>query len=222
MSTTATINPATPPILPATPPVASTSSPARYYLAQSTFRKFTLDEYHKMIETGVLISGEPYELLEGNLVRKMSRGSPHDSAIQALYKRLLRLLTVGWDVRGQSAVTLVGGSEPEPDLAIVRGDENAFRKRHPGPAEIGLIIEVSGSSLLIDRHDKGSIYARANLPVYWVVNVVDRVIEVYTQPAGEAEAAAYSKRDDFAVGSSVPVVLDGAIVGAIAVADVLG
>ena len=62
----------------------------------------------------------------------------------------------------------------------------------------------------------------ANLPVYWVVNVVDRVIEVYTQPAGEAEAAAYTKRDDFAVGSSVPVVLDGATVGAIAVADVMG
>ena len=66
MSATATINPPTPPILPATPPVASPSPPARYYLQQSAFRKFTLDEYHKMIETGVLISGEPYELLEGN------------------------------------------------------------------------------------------------------------------------------------------------------------
>ena len=92
----------------------------------------------------------------------------------------------------------------------------------PAPADIGLIIEVADSSLLIDRHDKGSIYARANLPVYWVVNVVDRIIEVYTQPAGADETAAYTKRDEFAMGSSVPVVLDGATIGAIAVADVMG
>ena len=222
MSTAGTINPTFPPLTPAAPSVSAPPPPARYYLQHSTFRKFTLDEYHKMIETGVLIDGEPYELLEGNLVKKMSHGAAHDSALQAIFKRLLRMLATGWDARGQSAVTLLDGSEPEPDVAIVRGDENTYRTRHPGASDIGLVIEVADSSLLIDRHDKGSIYARANLPVYWVVNVVDRVIEVYTQPAGEAEAATYTKRDDFAVGASVPVVLDGATVGAIAVADVMG
>jgi Uma2 family endonuclease len=197
-------------------------SPARYYLAQSTFRRFTLDEYHQMIEQGVLKSGEPFELLEGNLVRKMSHGTRHDAALQALFKRLLRLLAPGWDARGQSAITLPSGSEPEPDVAVVRGDENAYRDRHPRPADIGLVIEVADSSLLIDRHDKGSIYARANLPVYWVVNVVDRVIEVYSQPAGTDEAASYARRDDYAVGTAVPVVLDGVTVGTVAVADVMG
>jgi hypothetical protein len=83
------------------------------------------------------------------------------------------------------------------------------------------VIEVADSSLLIDRHDKGSIYARANLPVYWVVNVVERVIEVYTQPAGTDEFAAYSQREVFSAGMSVPVVLDGASVGSIAVVDVM-
>jgi Uma2 family endonuclease len=206
---------------PAAPP-PTVQTPARYYLAQSTLRKFTLDEYHKMIEEGILIDGEPYELLEGSLVKKMSHGSRHDSSLQALFKRILRQLPTGWDARGQSAVTLIDGSEPEPDVAIVRGDENTYRHRHPGPAEIGLVVEVADSSLLVDRHDKGSIYARANLPVYWVVNVVDRVIEVYTQPAGTDETAAYAERDDFAVGSAVPVVLDGATIGTIAVADVMG
>jgi Uma2 family endonuclease len=196
--------------------------PQRYYLAQSTFRKFTLDEYHKMIEAGVLSSGEPYELLEGNLVHKMSRGIPHDRAIQALTKRYVRAIPVGWDVRAQCAVTLTGGSEPEPDFAIVRGDESTYGSRHPGPADIGLVVEVSDSSLRIDRHDKGSIYARESIPVYWVVNVVDKVIEVYTQPSGPTATPAYAKRDDYAVGTSVPLVLDGNAVGTIAVADVMG
>ena len=128
----------------------------------------------------------------------------------------------GWEVRVQSAITLTGNSEPEPDLALVRGHENAFRDHHPGPSEISLLVEISGSSLFIDRHDKGSIYAREAIPVYWVVNVVDKVVEVYTQPSGSGESAAYAKRDDHAVGTSVPVVLGGNSVGSIAVADVFG
>ncbi|MBA4191754.1 MAG: Uma2 family endonuclease [Planctomycetaceae bacterium] len=191
-------------------------------MAQTTFRKFTLDEYHKMIETGVLMDGEPYELLEGNLVHKMSRGSPHDTAIQVLTKRFVRLVPPGWDYRGQSAITLPSGSEPEPDCALVRGDENTYRSRHPGPGEVGLVVEVSASSLLIDRHDKGRIYAESGIPIYWVVNVVEKVIEVYTQPSGPIATAAYAKCDVFAVGSDVPVVLDGNTIGTIAVADVVG
>jgi Uma2 family endonuclease len=195
--------------------------PTRYYIAQSTFRKFTLDEYHKMIETGVLISGEPYELLEGNLVKKMSHGTAHDKAMDLIEGLFLTLSLGIWFVRCQRAITLAP-SEPEPVYTIVRGPRNRYGNSHPTPSDIGLLIEVSDSSLLIDRHDKGSIYARANLPVYWVVNVVDRVIEVYTQPAGAGEAAAYVKRDDYPVGAVVPVVLDGATLGTIAVADVMG
>ncbi|QJW95283.1 Uma2 family endonuclease [Frigoriglobus tundricola] len=196
--------------------------PQRYYSAHSTFRKFTLDEYHKLIEIGVFASGEPYELLEGNLVHKMSRGTPHDAAVQALLKRLFRMSPAGWDLRSQSAVTLTAGNEPEPDCAIVRGDENTYRTRNPGPADIGLLIEVSDSSLYIDRYDKGRIYAQNGIPVYWVVNVVDKVIEVYTQPGGAGDAAAYAQRDDYPVGTAVPVVLDGATVGTITVAEVMG
>jgi Uma2 family endonuclease len=203
-----------------TPP-ATGAAPVPHYLQQSTFRKFTLDEYHKMIETGVLIDGEPYELLEGHLVHKMSRGSPHDWAVQVLTKRLVRMMPDDWDVRAQCAITLPTGSEPEPDVALVRG-ETSYRDHHPGPAEVGLLIEVSDSSLLIDRHDKGRIYAQNGIPVYWVVNVVDKVIEVYTLPSGPAETPAYARRDDYPVGAAVPVVLDGTTVGTIPVADVMG
>ena len=202
-----------------TTPTATTVK--RHYLAQSAFRKFTLAEYHKLIELGVLLDGEPYELLEGNLVHKMSRGTPHDWAVQVLTKRLIRMMSDDWDVRSQCAITLPSGSEPEPDIAVVRG-KISYRDHHPGPTEIGLLVEVSDSSLLIDREDKGSIYAREKIPVYWVVNIVDKVIEVYTQPAGAGEAAAYGQRQDYPVGTAVPVVLDGTTVGSVAVAEVVG
>lgn len=193
-----------------------------FYMSRTGFRKFTLDEYHRMIESGVLKSGEPYELLEGNLVLKMSHGSRHGSAVQALPKRFWRMLPAGWDVRTQSAVTLTDGSEPEPDVALVRGDETTYRDHHPGPAEIGLLVEVADSSLLDDRHDKSRIYARAGVSVYWVVNVLGKIIEVYTRPSGPTADPAYADRTDYAPGASVPVVLDGVTVGSVAVAEVLG
>lgn len=175
-----------------------------------------------MIETGVLVSGEPYELLEGWIVRKLSRGKLHDSAIQGLTKRFVRMLPTGWDVRAQCAITLSDNSEPEPDFSLVRGDETNYRDHHPGPTEIGLLLEVSDSSVLIDRTDKGRIYARDRIPVYWVVDIPDRRVEVYTQPGGPADAPAYQQRQDYLPGSSVPVVLDGQTVGSVAVSEILG
>jgi Uma2 family endonuclease len=192
------------------------------FMGYTTFRTFTLDEYHKMIKTGVLTDGEPYELLEGYLVKKMSRGELHDAAIQALLKRFVRLLPAGWDLRAQCAVTLNAGSEPEPDFAFVRGDETIYRNHHPGPAEIGLLVEVSNTSLTVDREDKGRIYARAGIPIYWVVNLVDKVIEVYSQPSGPCEEPSYATHDGYSTASSAPVVLDGITVGTIGVADVIG
>jgi Uma2 family endonuclease len=87
---------------------------------------------------------------------------------------------------------------------------------------VSLVIEVSDSSLGLDRNHKARIYARAGIPVYWVVNVVDKQIEVFTQPSGPGEAPAYAQQDVLAVGTHVPVVLDGATVGTIAVSDVMG
>jgi Uma2 family endonuclease len=200
----------------------TTAPPMRHYLAQSTFRRFTLDEYHKLIEIGVLVDGEPYELLEGHLVLKMSRGTPHDSIILVLTKRFVRLAPMGWEPRVRSAITLTNNSEPEPDFALVRGDETTFRKRHPNPADIGLVAEVSDSSLAIDRHDKGSIYAANGIPVYWVVNVPEKLVEVYTQPSGTGDAATYAHRQDYVPGSAVPVTLDGVQVGTVSVNDIFG
>lgn len=200
---------------------AATGQPAPEFLENAGFRRFSVDEYHQMIRAGILLDGEPIELLEGWMVKKISYGTPHDSSMDAFEGLLPTLLPTDWFLRCQRAVTL-SDSEPEPDYAIVRGPRNRYRNEHPTPPDIGLIVEFSVSSLRIDRVGKARIYARAGIPIYWIVNVIDKVIEVYTQPSGTGETAAYTKRDDFAVGTSVPVVLDGSAVGTITVADVLG
>jgi Uma2 family endonuclease len=184
------------------------------FLSYAAFRRFSLDEYHRMIAGGILTDGEPFELLDGYMVRKMARGTPHDNALDELEGLLGPLLPAGWFLRGQRAATLPP-SEPEPDLAVVRGPRGRYKAAHPGPADIGLLVEVADSSLQIDRTDKQVIYAAAGVPVYWVVSIPDRQVEVYARPA----AAGYLARDLYPVGRDVPVVLDGTDIGSIPAAD---
>lgn len=203
--------------------VAPTTLPtptAEPYGGMAFMRKFTIDEYHELIRVGILGEDDQVELLEGFLVLKMPRSPAHDFAIQALSKRLYRLVPDSFGIRGQCAATYQE-SEPEPDLAIVRGDEGSYRGKHPGPGDTALVTEISASSLSRDRNDKARIYARAGIPIYWIVNVVDRKIEVFAQPSGPTEAPAYARHDEYPVGTAVPVVLDGNTVGTINVAEVM-
>lgn len=200
---------------------SATDQPAPEFLENAGFRRFTVDEYHQMIRAGILLDGEPVELLEGWMVKKMSHGTPHDSSMDAFEGILPTLLPSDWFMRCQRAITL-SDSEPEPDYAIVRGPRSRYRNAHPTPPDIGLIVEFSVSSLRIDRVGKARIYARAGIPIYWIVNVIDKVIEVYTQPGVSGDTTAYAKREDFAIGASVLVILDGNTVGTVAVADVMG
>jgi Uma2 family endonuclease len=184
------------------------------------FRRFSVPEYHKLIEIGVLTEDDNLELIEGYLVLKMARNPPHDRTIQRLNRRLLAALPAGWDLRIQSAVTLVE-SEPEPDVAIVRGDDSLYAIRHPQPNDIGALIEVADSTLPGDRADKGRIYARANVPTYWIVNLTERQIEVYEQPSGPTGAPAYAKTTLFRPGDAISLLLDGSNVATFAVSDLL-
>lgn len=184
------------------------------------FRRFSVAEYHKLIDIGVLTEDDNLELLDGYLVHKMSRNPPHDAAIQKIMKRLFRLLPPDWDLRIQSAVTL-SRSEPEPDLTIVRGDETRYLTNHPGPADIGLVVEVSDSTLDGDRIDKGRLYAEAGINYYWIVNIVNRQIEVYTQPSGATATPSFAQRQDFRRGDDVPLWLDGIAVASIPVSELL-
>jgi Uma2 family endonuclease len=200
--------------------VVATTSPPSFAMC-TAFRRFTVDEYHKMIETGILNDEDKVELLEGCVVEKTPRNPPHDVVVQRLDKRFHRLLPTGWEVRVQSAVHLIE-SEPEPDITLARGDDYTFATRHPEAADVGMTTEVSDSTLARDRQDKGRIYARARIPGYWIVNLPDQQVEVYTNPTGSDTAASYGQRQDYRAGDMVPVVLDRVQVAQIAVSEILG
>jgi Uma2 family endonuclease len=183
--------------------------------------RFTVDEYHRLIETGVLGEDDDVELLEGWVVPKMPRSPTHDAVISILInRRLTPRLPEGWFCRGQSAIT-TSDSEPEPDVAIIRGSEEDYLSRHPCPTEIALAIEVAESSLQQDRVHKARIYAAAGVPVYWIVNLIDRQIEVHTDPSGPDTTPAYRNRKDYKPGELVPFILDGREIGPIPVAELL-
>jgi Uma2 family endonuclease len=140
--------------------------------------------------------------------------------VDLLQEFLLKMIPAGWRARVQSAITL-SDSEPEPDLAIVPGPASRYHDHHPSAADVGLVVEVADTSLRQDRVLKNLIYSRASIPVYWIVNLIDRQIEAYTQPSGPVEEPRYAERQDYRSGDSAPVVLDGQLIGSIAVEDLL-
>jgi Uma2 family endonuclease len=186
----------------------------------ASFFRLTVDQYHAMIRNGTLSEDDPVELLDGYLVNKMPQNSPHGSAVERLTEDLGRVKPPGWRLRIQLPITL-SESEPEPDAALVRGVRGAFDGRHPTPADFGIVVEVAESSLTLDRREKGRLYASAGIPIYWVVNVVDGQVEVYTDPDPAATPPAYRTRTDYRPGQDVPVVLDGTAVAAVPAADLL-
>jgi hypothetical protein len=191
-----------------------------YGISPYPVRRFTVDEYHQLIQAGILTEDDPVELLEGWIVPKMPRGPAHDTAIELTNEALRSRLPTGWRVRVQSAITTID-SEPEPDLAIVRGSIRNNLGRHPGPEDIGVAIEVVDASLGRDRKDKGRLFARAGIVCYWIVNLTDRLVEVYTDPSGADANAGYRQRRDYGIDDAVPLVLDGQERAQIPVAEML-
>jgi Uma2 family endonuclease len=196
-----------------------TVQPVTYGL-DASIAKFSVTRYQRMIETGILTSEDKVELLENYVVLKMPRNPPHDGTIQVVTEALGSFMPTAYRLRVQLTVVL-SDSQPEPDFAVVPGNARTYLARHPTAADVRLIIEVADTSLLRDQRDKTRIYARAGIPIYWIINLVDRRVEVYTQPSGPTAAPAYGAFQTFQPGDSVPLVLDGAAVAAVPVADLL-
>jgi Uma2 family endonuclease len=149
-------------------------------------RRFSRAEYERLIELGVFQAGEPIELIGGELMVAEPQGAAHYTAIRKIAKALEAAFGRGWEVRTQGPIGLDDDSEPEPDVAVVPGSPDDYGRAHPSrPA---LTVEVAESSLNIDRRHKGSLYARAGLPDYWVLNLIDRVLEVYREPVEDSTA----------------------------------
>lgn len=182
-------------------------------------RRFTVDEFHQVIQTGILNS-ERVELLEGWIVPKVAHSPAHETVIDLVQEVLRSRLPTCWRLRIKSAITTCD-SEPEPDVSIVRGVVRDHMTRHPTPEEISLLFEVADSSLTIDRKDKARLYARAGIAIYWIFNLIDFQVEVYTDPTGPDASPAYRQRQEFARGTSVPLVIGSQQVGLIPVNELL-
>lgn len=182
--------------------------------------RLTVEQYHEMIRAGILMDGDAVEFLEGWLVTKMSKNPPHVLANDLTADKLDEIKPADWHVKRQDPIT-TSDSEPEPDVALVRGNRRDYHQRHPSPADIGLVVEIADSTLERDRTTKKRAYARAGIAVYWIVNLVDRTVEVYTDPSGPAEMPDYRDRTDHLEAGSVALSLDGREVASIPVRDLL-
>ncbi|MBI1832002.1 MAG: Uma2 family endonuclease [Planctomycetes bacterium] len=178
--------------------------------------RITVAQYHKMIEMGILTSDDRVELLEGYLVARQPQTPPHASTNSRLCRSLSRLLPANWLLTCRGPITL-DDSEPEPDITLARGREEIFDTRHPEPADIGVLMEVGDSTLMDDRRYKGELYAKAKIPEFWLVNLVERKVEVYTKPRG----GKYPKKIEYTEKQSVPLVLDGVKIADIPVSELL-
>jgi hypothetical protein len=181
--------------------------------------RFTVDQYHKMIEIGVLSENDRVELIHGWIVAKMTLNPPHNYTVTALMELLQALKIANSTIRVQQPVTTTD-SEPEPDVMLAGGTNATYKARNPKPSDVLLVVEVADSSLREDQTTKLELYAGAKVAVYWIVNLVDRRVEVYTQPRG-GKNPTYKHRKDYGPDDAVPVVIAGKQVGTIAVKELL-
>jgi Uma2 family endonuclease len=186
----------------------------------SAIYPLSVAQYHALGRAGILKSGDPVELLEGILVQKMAKSPPHVVSTGLMRDAVVAALPAGWSFRAHNPITL-DNSEPEPDGAVARGGVRDYPNCHPGPAEVALVVEVADCSLDQDRGIKKHLYARNGIPTYWIVNLVDTQVEVYTGPTGSGDTADYAQRQDFRRGDSIPLVIAGGQVALIPVADLL-
>ena len=147
-----------------------------------SLKRWTVDDYHRMIAIGLLTPDDRVELLDGQIVKMMPQDPPHASTIDESTDYLKTLFAGKAKVRAQLPITLTPDSEPEPDIAIVKIDPQRYRDRHPAPADVFLLIEIADSTLKHDRTHKSKIYARAGILEYWVVDINQRQVIVFRTP----------------------------------------
>jgi hypothetical protein len=182
--------------------------------------RLSVEQYHKMINVGILNDDDAVELLEGWLVAKMPQKPQHSFITQRSRDVLSPLLPDGWTINVQAPITALY-SEPEPDISIVRGKREGYSEHHPYPEDIALILEVSDTTLQRDRTLKLRIYASARIAVYWILNLQDRQLEIYTDPHGTNEQAEYRQQIILHETDNVPLIIDGQEVARLAVRELL-
>lgn len=200
-------------------PMAAPAGPE--WLPMPPYR-LTLEQYERMVDEGIIGEHDRVHLINGILVAKMTQNDPHCTADDLCDEALRRIIPAGWYIRGAKPIRIPGragrrDSKPEPDRCVVRGTILDYSRRTPGPSDVGLVVEIADTSLAEDRKYATDLYGPARIPVYWIVNLVDRRVEVYTDPGPRG----YRSTQVFKEGQSVPVVIGGREAGRIPVKDIL-
>jgi Uma2 family endonuclease len=154
-------------------------------MTQTRVRLWNVDEYHRMLETGIITAYERVELIDGQVIPMSAKNPPHAATTLCASDYLKRLLAEVALVRVQDPIQLSQYSEPEPDIAVVRIDARKYIDRHPAPNEIFLLIEVADTTLETDRKQKAPLYAKAGIADYWILDVNQRQVFVFREPGLE-------------------------------------
>ncbi len=196
-----------------TPPIAETD----WAPSLASLYRLSVERYEAMAASGVLTKRDRLHLIRGFLVSKMTKHPPHSLACEATRLAIEGLLPGGWHVRSDQPLRMPSqASVPEPDLAVARGSCWDYPDRHPEPADVAIVVEVADSSLR-DNRGMAELYAAGGVPVYWIVNLVERQVEVYSDPS----PAGYGSRLILKPDQEIVVVVAGTEIGRIAVAAVL-
>ncbi|WNZ22949.1 Uma2 family endonuclease [Leptolyngbya sp. NK1-12] len=159
-------------------------------VAESLFdlplKRWSVEEYHRLIAAGILTSDDHVELLDGQIVEMVPQDPPHASNTSSFGNEFVLLFAGKAWIRTQLPLTIAPDSEPEPDIAVVRIDPNRYRDRHPTPEDVFLPIEIADPTLNQDRNRKAKIYAQAGILEYWVVNLKQQQVIVYRHPQGDS------------------------------------
>ncbi len=182
--------------------------------------RLSLEQYHRMIQTGILTDDDPFEFLEGLLVAKMPNNPLHSLVAHLMRNALAQVAPAQWYVDAQEPFT-ADNSEPEPDVLVVRGERRQYRNHRPLAQDVALVVEVADTTLQRDRTLKKRIYARAMIPMYWIVNLVERKVEWYAHPSVSEGEADYAQRQGGTEDDVIPVVLDGVGIARLPVRDLL-
>jgi Uma2 family endonuclease len=154
--------------------------------ATETLYRLTVEEYEQIAG---FLDDDRVELIDGYLVKKMVKNPPHVAACARTVSTLARIAPAGWHTRPGELIRIAGRTKPEPDVALARGTIDDYESAHPEPRDIALVVEVADTTVAKDRR-RGQTYGPAGIPVYWIVNLVTRRVEVYTNPARMATPSA--------------------------------
>jgi Uma2 family endonuclease len=175
--------------------------------------RISVPKYEAMIASGAFTEDDRLELIEGALVQKMTKGRKHSAGSEKVWRAIQAILTSGWHVRIEKPVRIPArDSMPEPDVSVARGEVDDYLDHDPSPPDVALVVEVSDTTLAADRA-LAATYIAGGIPAYWLLNVLDRQLEVYST-GGDAPAIVGES-------GSVELLLDGQATGRIAVADLL-